>query len=193
MPELAEWESFYVIVGSGAAALIGLQFVIMTLIAERPQLGAPEAGAAFATPTIVHFGTVLLLAAVLRVPWQGVTAVSALWGLVGLSGTAYAVVVARRMRRQTAYRPDVEDWLFHALLPLAAYAVLVLSALAAHSHAHEALLGVGAAVLMLLFIGIHNTWDAVSYHVFVSMRKARKATSSGSYLKGHPRHFAVRV
>jgi len=22
-------------------------------------------------------------------------------------------------------------------------------------------------------IGIHNTWDAVSYHVFVNMRKAK--------------------
>src|SRR5439155_23212976 len=54
MPELAEWESFYVIVGSAAGALIGLQFVVMALIAERPQIASPEAGAAFATPTIVH-------------------------------------------------------------------------------------------------------------------------------------------
>lgn len=26
--------------------------------------------------------------------------------------------------------------------------------------------GVSAAVLLLLFIGIHNAWDAVTYHVF---------------------------
>jgi hypothetical protein len=173
MSELAEWESFYVIVGGGAAALIGLQFVVLTLIAERPHLAAPEAGAAFATPTIVHFSTVLLLAAVLRVPWRGTAAVSALWGLVGLSGMAYTVVVARRVRSQTAYRPELEDWSFHALLPFAAYATLALSALAASSHTHEALLGVGAATLLLLFIGIHNAWDAVSYYVFVNMRKAK--------------------
>jgi hypothetical protein len=177
MSQLAEWESFYVIVGGGAAALIGLQFVVLTLIAERPQLGAPEAGAAFATPTIVHFSTVLLLAAVLRVPWQGVAAVSAIWGVVGLGGIVYALVVARRMRTQTAYRPELEDWLFHLVLPLTAYATLALSALAASSHPHEALLGVGAATLLLLFIGIHNVWDAVSYHVFVSMRKAKDSES----------------
>ena len=179
MSELAEWESFYVIVGSAAGALIGLQFVVLTLIAERPHLGTPEAGAAFATPTIVHFSTVLLLAAILRVPWQGVAAVSTLWGLVGLSGTAYTTLVARRVRRQTAYRPDLEDWLFHSLLPLAAYSVLALSALAAHAHAHEALLGVGAATLLLLFVGIHNAWDAVSYFVFVNMRKAKGRESPG--------------
>jgi len=175
MPELAEWESFYVIVGGGAAALIGLQFVVLTLIAEKPQLNAPEAGAAFATPTIVHFSTVLLIAAVLRVPWQGVAAASTLWGLVGLSGAAYTVLVARRVRRQRSYRPDLEDWLFHSLLPLAAYAVLALSSLAAHAHAHESLIAVGAAILLLLFIAIHNAWDAVSYFVFVRMRNAKDA------------------
>jgi hypothetical protein len=179
MPELAEWESFYVIVGGGAAALIGLQFVVLTLIAEKPQVSAPETSAAFATPTIVHFCSVLLVAAILRVPWQGAAAVSTLWGLVGLSGAAYTVIVARRVRRQTAYRPDLEDWSFHSLLPFAAYAVLALSALAAHAHAREALLGVGGATLLLLFIAIHNAWDAVSYFVFVRMRKAKDPESPG--------------
>jgi hypothetical protein len=68
LQELVEWESFYVIVGSSAGALIGLQFVVLTLIAEKPQLATAEGGAAYLTPTIVHFGAVLLLSAVLRVP-----------------------------------------------------------------------------------------------------------------------------
>ena len=172
MAELREWESFYVIVGGGAAALIGLQFVVLTLIAEKPVAG-PEAGAAFATPTIVHFSTALLLAALTRVPWQSITPAAMLWCFVGFAGVAYEFVVARRMRLQTAYRPEFEDWLFHVGLPLAAYAVLALSAFFAWTHAHEALLGVGGAALLLLFIGIHNAWDAVSYHVFVSMRNSR--------------------
>jgi hypothetical protein len=37
MTALGEWESFYVIVGSSAGALIGLQFVVIALIAERPR------------------------------------------------------------------------------------------------------------------------------------------------------------
>lgn len=168
MSELAEWDSFYVIVGSAAGALIGLQFVVMTLIANRPTLRAAEPGAAFVTPTVVHFGAALLLSALLRAPWQAITLVSALWGLIGLSGGAYAVIVARRMRVQTAYQPEFEDWLFHVLLPLAAYAILAFSAFAAPSRPREALFGVGAAALLLLFIGIHNAWDNVAYHVFVN-------------------------
>jgi hypothetical protein len=72
------------------------------------------------------------------------------------------------MRRQGVYEPEFEDWLFHIALPMAAYAVLTLSAFATVLLAREALFGVAAASLLLLFIGIHNAWDAVSYHVFFS-------------------------
>jgi len=90
---------------------------------------------------------------------------------VGLCGMVYAFIVARRMRRQTAYEPVFEDWFFHVLLPFAAYAALAVSAFMARSNARPALFLVGAAALLLLFIGIHNAWDAVTYHVFVRSRK----------------------
>jgi len=170
MSELNEWDSFYVIVGSSAGALIGLQFVVLTLIAERPPAHAADAGAAFATPTIVHFSAVLLLSAGLRAPWHAITPVAIFWGLVALVGLVYSSIVARRMRRQAAYKPGFEDWCSHMVLPLAAYATLALSALAARSHTREALFGAGAAALLLLFIGIHNAWDAVVYHVLVNKR-----------------------
>jgi hypothetical protein len=174
LPELVEWESFYVIVGSSAGALIGLQFVVLTLIAEKPQLATAEGGAAYLTPTIVHFGTVLLLSAVLRVPWHSIGAFATAWGLVGLAGIAYVAVVNLRIRRQALYQAQLEDWLFHALIPFAAYALLALAALAASSHERDALFGVAAAVLLLLFCGIHNAWDVVAYHVFVKMRNAKE-------------------
>jgi ABC-type transport system involved in multi-copper enzyme maturation permease subunit len=167
MSELAKWDSFYVIVGSAAGALIGLQFVVLTLIAERPPAGAAEAGAAFGSPTIVHFGAVLFLSALVHAPWQTMIVPAALWGVLGFGGVAYSVIVARRMRKQAAYHPIFEDWLFHVALPLAAYAILALSSFAARYHSPDALFGLGGAVLLLLFIGIHNAWDSVSYHVFV--------------------------
>ncbi len=168
MSELAGWDSFYVIVGSAAGALIGLQFVVITLIAERPPRDAAKAGAAFATPTIVHFGAVLLLSALLRAPWRAITTVSVLCGVVGLAGVTYSVVVARRMRVQTTYRPVLPDWLFYVLLPSAGYALLTGSAFAARSQMRPALFGVGGSVLLLLFVGISNSWDSVTYHVLVN-------------------------
>src|SRR5947209_12962688 len=101
MSELAQWDSFYVIVGSAAGALIGLQFVVMTLLAERPSptLRAAEAGAAFGTPTVVHFSVVLLLSAVLRAPWQSAVPAAAVCGIAGLWGAGYSAFVIRHMRR----------------------------------------------------------------------------------------------
>ncbi|HEY3839776.1 MAG TPA: hypothetical protein VGL72_24560, partial [Bryobacteraceae bacterium] len=78
----------------------------------------------------------------------------------------YVILVTRRMHRQTSYKLVFEDWMFFVLLPLAAYGTLVGSAFAAWSHLHEALFGVAASLLLLLFIGIHNAWDAIIYHVF---------------------------
>jgi hypothetical protein len=52
-----------------AGALIGLQFVVITLVADSPNSRDMErASSAFATPTIVHFGAVLLLSAILSAP-----------------------------------------------------------------------------------------------------------------------------
>jgi hypothetical protein len=172
MTALSEWQNFYVIVGSSAGALIGLQFVVLTLIAAMPiGRGTAQAGAAFSTPNVVHFGAVLLLAGILSAPWGTIIPAAVVWGLVGLSGIVYEIIVARRMQVQRVYKPVFEDWLFHVLLPFAAYITLALTAFATRSHLREALFGIGAAALLLLFVGIHNAWDAVTYHVFVNKPK----------------------
>jgi hypothetical protein len=65
----AAWESFYVIVGSSGAALTGLQFVVIVLGAEARSLRGVDVGV-FGTPTVVHFCAVLLISAILSVPWR---------------------------------------------------------------------------------------------------------------------------
>jgi len=175
MTVLDGWENFYVIVGSSAGALIGLQFIVITLLSELPAEGADaNAGDAFATPSVVHFGIVLLLSAILSAPWNGMGVVEFLWALVGLGGAIYAVIVAQRMRTQTAYKPVFEDWLFHVLLPLVSYSMLAISAYIAREDSRPAMFLVAGAALLLLFIGIHNAWDAVTYHVFVRKREYEK-------------------
>jgi hypothetical protein len=167
MSELAQWDSFYVIVGGAAGALIGLQFVVMTLIADRPSPGIAQAGPVFASPAIVHFSIVLLIAALLRVPWPAVSWAAAACGITGLCGAIYTLHLWRRIRRQSAYTPDAEDWSFHILLPLFSYLLLALTPLPATAYERGTLFAIGGGALLLLFTGIHNAWDAVTYQVFV--------------------------
>lgn len=177
MTAIAGWENFYVIVGSSAGALIGLQFVVITLIADMPVVS--ESGAqAFATPTIVHFSIVLLLSAVLCAPWHGIGGAAVVLGVLGFAGIIYEIVVAWRMRTQIAYKPVLEDWMFHLILPFAAYGTLAGAAFAAGANGRDAMFGVGAAALLLLFIGIHNAWDAVTYHVFTIRRRSASDKST---------------
>ncbi len=177
MNPLAGWENFYVIVGSSAGALIGLQFVVITLIADLPARGHAQAQAsnAFATPTVVHFSVVLLLCAMASAPWRGVLIPAALWDFIGIVGLAYQIVVVRRMRTQPLYKPQFEDWMFHGVLPFAAYITLATSAHAAIRHFTQSMYGIAAASLLLLFIGIHNAWDAITYHVYFSRRAHNEA------------------
>src|SRR5260370_41055623 len=68
--QLAAWQNFYVIIGSSAATLTGLMFVVITLIAGSQMRRSIGPNAAFGTPTVVHFFAALRVCAVLIAPWQ---------------------------------------------------------------------------------------------------------------------------
>src|SRR5436190_11125665 len=122
---LAGWESYYVIVGSSAAALTGLQFVVIALVNDVRPRSSNETIDAFATPTIVHFCLALLIACVHSAPWRTLSSPALALGAVGLGGMLYEAIVIRRARRQTGYKPVFEDWLWHTILPVIAYAAVV--------------------------------------------------------------------
>ena len=128
---LTSWQNFYVIIGSAAAALTGLLFVVATLIAGvRVRVSPPnEAFATFNTPNVVHFCIALLVAAILSAPWQALWSAGLLLGLTGLGGMIYGVIVLRRARRQRHYQPVLEDWLWHTAFPLVSYTALLVAAI----------------------------------------------------------------
>ncbi len=156
------WENFYVIIGSSAAALTGLQFVVVVLGAEARSMRSPEVGA-FGTPTVVHFCAVLLISAILSVPWRAVSNAGLALGALGVGGIVYMLVVIKRARGQKGYAPVLEDWLWHCTFPFIAYVTLLVAALALGRDLGRWLLVIGTTALLLLFIGIHNAWDAVIY------------------------------
>jgi hypothetical protein len=174
---LSAWESFYVIVGSSAGALTGLQFVVITLIADLPRRSTSSQIAAYGTPTVAHFGVVLLVSAVLSAPWPSFGGVAVLLGITGIWGIAYTCVVFNRARRSTAYKPVLEDWIFHVGLPFLSYLMLFSAALALLAYTVTALFMVAAMAVILLFVGIHNAWDTVTFIVSEQFDKSHRSTS----------------
>ena len=162
---LTTWQNFYVIIGSAAATLTGLMFVVISLIVGSRARVSPGSGgiATFSTPTVVHFCVALLIAAILNAPWPALWNAGLLLGLTGLGGVTYVVIVLRRTRRQTDYQLVLEDWLWYTAFPLISYTALVVAAIVLPGNPSPALFGIAAATLMLLFTGIHNAWDTVIY------------------------------
>jgi len=172
------WESFYVIVGSTAGALIGLQFVVLTLITEAGLIrGTGETLSAFGSPNVVHFCAALLVSAIFSAPWHGLGPPGVAAAVAGVCGFVYSVAVLRRALRQRDYKPVLEDWIWHAALPLVAYAALVHAGIQLSRVSAGALFIVGGSALLLVFIGIHNAWDTVTYVTFERARE-RKAKAA---------------
>jgi len=86
-----------------------------------------------------------------------------LLGLSGLGGVTYVVIVLRRARRQTDYQSVLEDWLWYTVFPLVSYTALVVATILLLGNTALALFVIGAVTVLLLFIGIHNAWDTVTY------------------------------
>lgn len=165
------WESFYVIVGSSAGALTGLQFVVMALIADQPRRTSEDMIGAFGTPTIVHFCVVLVLSAILSAPWPTLTGPSWLLSVAGAVGLVYGIVITARTGRTEGYKPVLEDWVFHSILPMISYTLLFLSGILLMSRTTLALFMAATMTIVLLLTGIHNAWDTVTYIVVTLPKK----------------------
>ena len=168
---LSAWESFYVIVGSSGGALIGLQFVVMTLIAESRMRRQTGGISAFGAPTSVHLTGALVVSAIMSAPWPSLGSVSIALGICGIGGLIYSTIVFRRAMRQTDYKPVWQDYVWFMALPCVAYAALLFDAAFLRGHNPITLFIAAAVALGLLLIGVHNAWDSVTHIVTEEMKE----------------------
>jgi hypothetical protein len=162
---LHSWQNFYMIMGTAAATLTGLMFVVTTLIAgiETHESTLNAAVSAFNTPIVMHFCSVLLLAGIFSAPWQTLTSVSLLLGLLSLGMAFYMIIVMRRMLRVPDYRSTLEDWSWYFVLPFLAHVALVVAAWQLTNNSMTAFYIIGAAMILVLLVGIRNAWDMVTF------------------------------
>jgi hypothetical protein len=173
---VAAWENFYVIVGSAGAALIGIQFVVITLVTDMQPPPSFDSINAFGTPTVVHFSVALVISAIMSVPWNSLVPASIALTLCGLAGLAYGIVVHRRARRQTTYEPVLEDWIWFVILPTICYLALTLASVFLR-RSDSCFMMIAAAALGLLLIGIHNAWDSIT-HLVVTRGESKDSKHS---------------
>ena len=177
---LSDWQNFYMLIGTAAATLTGLMFVVTTLIAGiETHVSTLNAGiSAFNTPTVVHFGAVLMLAGILSAPWQTFSSLSLLLGLLALGMVLYLIIVLRRMWRVPNYQSTLEDWLWYMAFPLLAHVLLIVAAFVLPKNPSSALYIVGSAMMLLLLVGIRNAWDMVTFLAVERSHSENKSRNS---------------
>jgi hypothetical protein len=160
---LADWDTFYVITGGAASGFAALMFAVVAFTTERQVASSPVTLSAFVTPSVVHFSVVLAVAAFARTPGQTASSLAICLGASAVFGLGYSIRVVARIRRQRDYPPVAADWVWYVVLPVLAYIGLFTSAVSLRRDALRSLQVTGAAVLLLLFAGIHNAWDSATW------------------------------
>lgn len=165
----ARWHDFYVVVGSGAAALTGLVFVVMTLVAGRDASTSgdsgpsPEGMSVYSTPTVVLFSTAFFISAIAVAPLPTGACYGLPIALMGLVGLFYLGRATIRGLRLDGYEADREDRAWFMFLPLVAYAAIAYAGFALSFRVPYTLPVLAVSVLFTVLIGIRNAWDVASY------------------------------
>ena len=180
LPPLERWDNFYVIVGSSAAGLTGLSFVVIALLSDA-KLVRMSGLRAFITPIVLHFGAALWISALLCIPGHTAVSLAACVTVSGVVLSAYGAATTYRMySNRKMYRPVFEDWVWNGTLPLLCYLALVAAGVLALRQAGPALYVIGCVALTLLFIGIHNAWGLAVWITVERPGAQQQAETPGS-------------
>jgi hypothetical protein len=182
---LARWANYYVIVGSSAGALTGLQFVVVALMAQSGGATSKREIRAFGTPTVIHFCAALAISVVMNIPWLGVAHLAACLGSLAIIGFGYSLSVIVHARK-SSYQPDAEDWFWYAGLPVLAYVVLGVAAILAWLFMAWSLFVIAAISVLFLFMGIRNSWDTVTYVALKHGRRPGERGEQGKFYTSGP-------
>jgi hypothetical protein len=167
------WHDFYVVIGGAAAGLTGLMFVVVSLgpkvIATRGAAGVRG----FVTPTVVHFATVLIVAALMTIPSLHPRPLAAILAVGGIRG-AISLVSAGAHRQWRRSELGVEDWLWYIGLPILSYLLILATAGQIWWGGRFALDTLAAAAILFLITGIRNAWDLVLWMAHETGREEKK-------------------
>jgi hypothetical protein len=159
------WESYFTLLGTAAAGLIGLLFVVVTLTSGFDREKAQRGQSLYMTPTMLHFAVVLSACAMTLVPGLTplrATALMAVATLVGFANTLWACHgIGAMAKGENA--PHWTDFWLYGVAPSVIYAVLGAVCVGFALGAAWAVHGLAILLLGLLLLGIRNAWDLITW------------------------------
>ena len=156
------WGEFYLLVGSAAAVLIGLIFVVISLMQDRSRSSVISGSKLYMGPIVLGVSFVLVLSAAALMPGmtpRGFAAITALVALWGLTRAIMSVVGIRRLKDEVHWT----DLWYYGVLPSLIYLALGAVAVAFWWGCPWAEPGVAAVITLSLLLAIRNEWDLITW------------------------------
>ena len=156
------WGEFFLLIGSAAAVLIGLIFVVISLMQDRSRTSVLTGSKLYMGPIVLGVSFVLALSAAALTPgmdaqtYAAIAAVIAVWGLV----RGVMSIVGIQQLHGEVHWSDV--W-FYGVIPTALYLAMGAVAMAFWSGWSWAEDGLAAVITAGLLIAIRNEWDLITW------------------------------
>ena len=158
------WGEFYLLAGSAAAVLIGLIFVVVTLMQDRPRSTVLNGSKLYMGPVVLHVTFVLVLSATALIPGISPTEFTVVSGAVSILGVVRGIVSTKGIRGLTgADQAHWTDMWFYGVIPTALFLLLGLVTFAAWRELPWAAQGVATVITAGLLLCIRNEWDLVTW------------------------------
>jgi hypothetical protein len=159
------WDEFFLLAGSAAAVLIGLIFVVISLMSDRPRSSVLAGTRLYMGPVVLMVSFVLALSAAALVPGIGSRWYAALTAVIAVWGLARGLISFVGLRRLLGEEREVHwtDLWFYGAIPSALYVALGAVAAAFWRGCSAANYGLAAAITAALLLAIRNEWDLITW------------------------------
>jgi hypothetical protein len=158
------WSEYFFMVGSSAAALIGLMFVVVTLTAGRERSELEPGKKLYTSPIVWHLGVVLVLSGAAEMPPMTPRLFGIVCGLAAVIGLVAGIrITSGIVRVQLASNHTRYDAFWYGAVPVFVYVALGASAVALFEEMEGGLTAAALSIMALLLVSIHNEWDLVTF------------------------------
>lgn len=160
------WENFFLMAGGAAAVLIGLIFVVISLMGDRPRSMVLAGSKLYMGPIVLSVSFVLVFSAaalvpdISRVTIAEITSLVAVWGLVRAVMSSKGIGGLNRIGKEQVHWTDL--W-FYGLFPVAIYLGTASVAIAFWEDLSWAQNGLAVVIVLNLLLAIRNEWDLITW------------------------------
>lgn len=158
------WDDFYLLIGSAAAALIGLLFVVATLSTGNDRRTAEKGQRLYMTPIVFHLAVIVVLSAMAMAPTLQPVGFGLITGIAVAAGLGQAMRSINGIRNaELGEPPHWTDVWFYGVGPGVVYLALAAASVVVLLDRHDAENWIATITVVLLLLSIRNAWDLVTF------------------------------